>query len=83
VNEGLRRLEVPTSARKYFQLHAGLDIQHSKTWNREVIQPLVESNPALAKPLGEGALLRLTAGARCFERYRTHFQFSAPMRAAA
>lgn len=70
VNEGLKRLGVPAQARQYFQLHAGLDIEHSKAWNREVIRPLVEQNPRTARPLAEGALLRLACGARCFERYR-------------
>jgi hypothetical protein len=72
VNDGLRRLEAPTIARKYFQLHAGLDIQHSKAWNEEVIAPLVEANPLHARPIAEGALMRLLAGARCFARYRAH-----------
>lgn len=73
VNDGLRRLEVSTPARKYFQLHAGLDIQHSKAWNEEVILPLVTEDPTLARPIAEGALMRLLAGARCFARYREHF----------
>ena len=70
VNRGLRRLGVGAAGRRYFQLHAGLDVKHSIEWNREVIRPLVERDPALARPIAEGALLRLTAGARCFERYR-------------
>lgn len=70
VNEGLRRLGISAPARSYFQLHAGLDIKHSEAWNREVIRPLVAANPEAARPIAEGALLRLNAGARCFERYR-------------
>ena len=70
VNAGLARLAVPAPARAYFQLHAGLDVRHSAAWNREVIRPLVESEPKLARAIAEGALLRLQAGARCFERYR-------------
>jgi hypothetical protein len=70
VNEGLRRLGISAPARSYFQLHAGLDIKHSEAWNREVIRPLVAANPEVARPIAEGALLRLNAGARCFERYR-------------
>ncbi|MDB5805356.1 MAG: hypothetical protein JWN73_2678 [Betaproteobacteria bacterium] len=73
VNDGLRRLGAPTAARKYFQLHAGLDIQHSKAWNEEVIGPLVDDDPTLARPIAEGALMRLLAGGRCFARYRGHF----------
>ncbi|MDB4971130.1 MAG: hypothetical protein JWN44_6819 [Myxococcales bacterium] len=70
VNAGLERLGVGGRARQYFALHATLDVQHSRDWNREVIEPLVAADPALARPIGEGALLRLQAGLRCFERYR-------------
>ena len=35
-----------------------------------MIRPLVAANPEVARPIAEGALLRLNAGARCFERYR-------------
>jgi hypothetical protein len=73
VNDGLKRLGVPETARRYFQLHAGLDIQHSKAWNEEVIYPLVQADPRTARPIAEGALMRLASGARCFRRYRAHF----------
>ncbi len=71
VNQGLRRLGIGGAARKYFALHATIDVRHSQAWNREALFPLVESNPALAAPIAEGALMRLKAGARCFERYRS------------
>lgn len=70
VNAGLKRLGIGGVARRYYALHATLDIRHSAAWNREVLQPLVESNPAIAPRIAEGALLRLRAGQRCFERYR-------------
>ncbi|WP_428311459.1 iron-containing redox enzyme family protein [Hydrocarboniphaga sp.] len=70
VNEGLRRLGVSAEGRRYFQLHAGLDVRHSEAWNREAIRPLVSADPALMRPIAEGALLRLRCGAACFERYR-------------
>ena len=70
VNDGLRRLGISARARQYFQLHAGLDIRHSEAWNREVIQPLAESDPRIARAIAEGALMRLRAGERCFQRYR-------------
>lgn len=70
VNEGLKRLGVAPAARRYFALHATLDVKHSAAWNREVLWPLVAADPRAAAPLAEGALLRLAAGARCFERYR-------------
>jgi hypothetical protein len=83
VNEGLRRLAVPASARKYFQIHAGLDVQHSKAWNAEVIYSIVAENPHTAASIAEGALLRLASGARCFERYRAHFDLEAVDRHSA
>ena len=70
VNAGLKRLGIGGAARRYYALHATLDVRHSATWNREVLQPLVECNPAIALRIAEGALLRLRAGQRCFERYR-------------
>ncbi|HUR42321.1 MAG TPA: iron-containing redox enzyme family protein [Verrucomicrobiae bacterium] len=80
VNAGLRRLGVSPRGRRYFQLHAGLDIKHSAAWNREIIQPLVAADPQLARPIAEGALLRLSAGARCFARYRAHLHLAVPQR---
>ncbi|MBA3590960.1 iron-containing redox enzyme family protein [Methylibium sp.] len=73
INVGLERLGVSPQGRRYFQLHAGLDIVHSRDWNREVIRPLVENEPRCARAIAEGALMRLRCGARCFERYRTEF----------
>jgi len=71
VNAGLKRLHFEGAARRYFALHATLDVRHSQTWNREVLAPLVAENPRVAPLLAEGALMRLRAGARCFERYRS------------
>jgi hypothetical protein len=72
VNAGLKRLGIGGEARRYYALHSTLDVKHSRAWNKEVLAPLVAANPSLARYLAEGALLRLTAGARCFERYRSH-----------
>ncbi len=77
VNAGLARLHVSPMGRRYFKLHAGLDVRHSEAWNREVLGPLVERDPHCAVAIAEGALMRLNAGARCFERYRNHFGISA------
>jgi hypothetical protein len=70
VNQGLRRLGVDGGARRYFALHATLDVKHSADWDREVLAPLVAERPERARAIAEGALLRLRAGARCFDRYR-------------
>jgi heme oxygenase-like protein len=73
VDAGLKRLRIPTKKRLYFTLHAVLDIKHSECWNREVLRSLVEEDPRRAHAIGEGAVLRLWHGARCFDRYRRHF----------
>lgn len=73
VDAGLKRLRVPTKKRLYFTLHAVLDIKHSECWNREVLRSLVAEDPRCAAAIGEGAVIRLWHGARCFERYRAHF----------
>jgi hypothetical protein len=73
VDAGLARLGVGPSARRYFSLHAVVDLRHSAAWNSEVIRPLVALEPRAARAIAEGALLRLEAGARCFARYREQF----------
>ncbi len=73
VNAGLKRLGIRTKKRHYFALHSILDIKHSAAWNQEAILPLVGADPATARAMAEGALMRLEAGARCFRRYRQEF----------
>jgi hypothetical protein len=70
VNEGLKRLGLGGEARRYYALHATLDIKHSAAWNREILHPLVAADSTLGRPIAEGALARLAAGERCFEAYR-------------
>lgn len=72
VAAGLKRLGVEPKMRKYFELHAHLDIEHSKAWNAEALIPLVSENPACARHLAEGAMMRLICGEQCFEVYRAH-----------
>lgn len=74
VNRGLQRLGFDSAARRYYAVHAAVDIRHSRAWNDEVIEPLVRERPELARPIAEGALMRLNAGARSFARYRRHFR---------
>lgn len=68
--DGLKRLGFDGKARRYFELHAVLDVKHSKDWNDKVLRPLVAEKPRRATAIAEGALIRLAAGARCFARYR-------------
>ncbi len=70
VAAGLTRLGISPPGRCYHELHAALDPKHSWAWNREVIAPLMATDPAIAGAIAEGAWMRLRAGARCFEAYR-------------
>ena len=67
---GLKRVGVSAKDRNYFDLHAVLDVKHSQAWNAEAILPAVAEDPRRARAIAEGALMRLSCGARCFERYR-------------
>ncbi|WP_240345010.1 iron-containing redox enzyme family protein [Novosphingobium sp. THN1] len=70
VAKGLRRIGLSDRERRYFDLHAVLDVKHSEDWNREALRPLVEEDPRRATAMAEGALMRLMCGERCFARYR-------------
>lgn len=72
VADGLKRLGLPPEHRKYFVLHANLDVEHSKAWNAEALLPLVTEDPECARLIAEGALMRLICGEQCFEAYRVH-----------
>jgi Iron-containing redox enzyme len=83
VDRGLRRLAVPAKKRHYFALHAVLDVRHSETWNREVLRSLVAEDSRRAQAIGEGAVLRLWHGQRCFARYRERLGVAVPASYAA
>ena len=83
VAAGLKRLGHPPVVRKYFELHAHLDVKHSEEWIAHVLRPLVAEDPSRARFLAEGALIRLTSGARCFEAYRRQLWESPQRRMAA
>ena len=70
VATALRRIGLSPKQSVYFDLHAVLDVKHSEDWNREALRPAIEEDPRRAIAIAEGALIRLKAGARCFEAYR-------------
>lgn len=70
VADGLKRLGFSGKERRYFSVHAVLDVKHSIEWNKEAIRPAVEEDPARATAMAEGALIRLKCGERCFAAYR-------------
>jgi hypothetical protein len=71
VAAGLKRIGLSERERRYFDLHAVLDVRHSREWNAEILYPVVHEDPRRARAIAEGALIRLNCGARCFQRYRT------------
>lgn len=59
VAAGLKRLGFDARQRAYFDLHSAIDLRHSREWNREVIEPLVQADPSCAAHIAQGALMRL------------------------
>ena len=72
VAKGLRRLGLSDRERRYFELHAHIDVKHSIDWNEKVLAPLVAEDPSRARWIAEGALARMLCAERCFDRYRAH-----------
>ncbi len=70
VNAALKRVGVAGEDRRYYALHATLDVKHARAWMDEVLGPIVAEEPRAARAIAEGALMRLNAGARSFVRYR-------------
>jgi len=70
VADALERVGVSKQATYYFRLHSTIDVTHFADWKSEVLIPLVAEQPELAPLIAEGALMRLSAGARTFARYR-------------
>ena len=83
VAKGLKRLGYPPVVRKYFELHAMLDVKHAEDWIANVLRPLVREDPSRAPLLAECALMRLICGARCFDAYRAHLWRAPSLRHAA
>lgn len=69
VATGLKRLGVGPE-RKYYALHATLDVEHSRAWNAEILTPLAQTRPECLRSVAEGAVMRLMAGAACYDAYR-------------
>lgn len=82
VKEGLTRLGVSKIACRYYSLHEHIDEKHYAQWADEVLEPLVAEAPERARWMAEGALMRLRAGARTFDRYRAELRGETSRRAA-
>jgi hypothetical protein len=77
VQVGLLRLGIRVDSPDYYSSSTRFDALHSAAWQREVIEPLIASDPTLAPLIAQGALMRLNSAVRCFERYRKEL-WSAP-----
>ncbi len=69
VSAGLKRLGYGQRERLYYDLHSHLDVKHSETWNKNALIPLIEEDSRRARPIAEGALIRMRCAERCFDRY--------------
>ena len=72
VDQGLKRFAFPPRSVSISPLQAVLDISTRSAEPRSM-RSLIEEEPRRAAAIGEGAVLRLWHGARCFDRYRRHF----------
>jgi len=70
VVQALERVGLDGEAVHYFKLHSTIDLVHWQGWRDEALVPVLAEQPELAPMIAEGALMRLVAGARTFERYR-------------
>jgi hypothetical protein len=48
-------------------------VVHWEGWRDEALIPVLEQQPEVGRYIAEGALMRLHAGARSYERYRREF----------
>ena len=71
VVQALERVGLEGEAVHYFKLHSTIDLVHWQGWRDEALVPVLAQQPELAPMIAEGALMRLVAGARTFERYRS------------
>lgn len=78
VSLAMQRLGFPRKSRRYFDLHATLDIVHARAWIREIVHSLVANDPVCAQFIAEGALMRLNCGKLCYERYSQDLKIGQP-----
>jgi len=84
---GWRRLGLPAEGIEYHDLHIRIDAVHGKAWLDNVIRPLIERDPRVAKEIALGAMIRLNSSARYLDTLQatlTQRQYShAPQLAAS
>jgi hypothetical protein len=78
VSMGLRRLGFSSEASNYFSWRARLCTLRSHAFNQGVILPLVAQDSRIATVIAEGALMRLVADGRCYQRYERELGLRTP-----
>jgi len=73
VVQALERVGLDGEAVRYFKLHSTIDVVHWQGWRDNALMPVLAEQPEVARFIAEGALMRLAAGARTFDRYRREF----------
>ena len=74
VKRGLERVGISKTGVRYYALHAVIDRKHYANWRVNVLAPLVESDLSLARPIAEGAIMRLQAGEALYAAYRHRYE---------
>lgn len=66
--KGWARLGLPEKGIEYHKLHVKIDAIHGNAWLRNVIKPLIDSNPETGKEMIQGALIRLNSSRTYLDR---------------
>jgi hypothetical protein len=65
--EGGKRLGIQDDILSYHILHTDIDGEHAIGWFQQIVVPLIEKNPHLAKKITEGAILKLNSSQYFFD----------------
>lgn len=65
---GWRRLGLPEDGIAYHDLHIRIDAVHGRAWFDDVIRPMVDRDPRVAREIALGALIRLNSSARYLDK---------------
>ncbi|NML31729.1 iron-containing redox enzyme family protein [Paraburkholderia antibiotica] len=68
---GWRRLGLPEEGIAYHDLHIRIDAIHGRAWLDNVIRPLVDHDPRVAREIALGALIRLNSSARYLDKLQS------------
>lgn len=69
ISAGMQRLGLANRMHGYSDVQSLSRISHAQLWIRDVLRALIDENPACAKFIAEGALMRMLCNEHCFNRY--------------